>query len=177
MNIANKLTLIRMAMVPLFVILRYMNFPHSEIISGIIFILASLTDMLDGHYARKYNLITNFGKFADPLADKILAASAMICLIETGLIPAWSVIIIISREFAITGFRIIAASENITIAAGPLGKIKTMSQLIALSWLLFAPTLPPTPGLIIYYFSVVMTVVSGADYLIRNKQVLDLKNI
>ncbi|MDO5713479.1 MAG: CDP-diacylglycerol--glycerol-3-phosphate 3-phosphatidyltransferase [Tissierellia bacterium] len=177
MNIANKLTLLRMGMVPIFVLLRYLHLPFALPISGIVFIIASLTDMLDGHYARKHHLITNFGKFADPLADKILAASAMICLVDSGLIPAWSVIIIISREFAITGFRIIAASENINIAAGPLGKLKTITQLIGLSLLLFYPLISPGIGLFFYYFSVVMTVISGIDYIVRNKKVLDLENI
>ena len=177
MNIANKLTLLRIGMVLIFVILRYIPQPNGIPVSAIIFILASFTDMLDGYYARKYHLITNFGKFADPLADKILAASAMICLVDSGIIPAWTVIVIIAREFAITGFRIIAASENITIAAGPLGKSKTIAQLVGLSWLLFYPLIPPMIGLVFYYFSVVMTVISGVDYILRNKQVLDLKNI
>lgn len=177
MNIPNKLTILRMCMVPFFVVFRMMSFHGSVYLAAGIFILASLTDMLDGKYARKHNLVTNFGKFMDPLADKILAASAMICLVESGVIPAWTVIIIISREFAITGFRIIAASESITIAASPLGKIKTVTQLIGLSWLLFVPHIPAIPGLVIYGVSVFFTLLSGIDYILRNKQVLDLENI
>lgn len=132
MNTANKLTMLRILMVPAFVLFMYLNFENSRIVATVIFAIASFTDFLDGYIARKNNLVTNFGKFADPLADKILVAAALICLTELGDIPAWGVIIIIAREFAVTGFRIIAASENITIAASPLGKIKTVSQLVSL---------------------------------------------
>lgn len=177
MNIANKLTLIRILMVPIFVVFMYFNFENSRIIATFIFALASFTDYLDGHLARKNNLVTNFGKFADPLADKILVAAALICLTEIGDIPAWSVIIIIAREFAITGLRIIAASENITIAASPLGKIKTVTQFISLIMLLTNFTMLYKPAILIYYLAVLFTLISGTDYFIKNKKVLDLNNI
>lgn len=177
MNIANRLTILRFLLVPIFVILRMIPQSWAVLAAGIVFILASLTDMLDGHLARSRHLVTEFGKFADPLADKVLSSAAMIMLVASGQIPAWAVIVIIAREFAITGFRILAAAQQITIAAGPLGKIKTVMQLVSMTWLLFVPGLPPMPGLVAFYISVVLTVISGADYLWRNRQVLDLENL
>lgn len=177
MNLANKLTFLRILMVPIFVIFMYLNNPNSRIIATIIFTVASFTDYLDGHIARKNNLVTNFGKFADPLADKILVAAALICLTGLGDIPAWAVIIIISREFAVTGLRVIAASENITIAASKLGKFKTVSQLISMIILLTNITALYNLGLGIFYFAVFFTILSGVDYFIKNKSVLDLNNI
>lgn len=177
MNTANKLTMLRILMVPIFVLFMYLNIENSRIIATIIFAIASFTDFLDGYIARKNNLVTNFGKFADPLADKILVAAALICLTELGDIPAWGVIIIIAREFAVTGFRIIAASENITIAASPLGKIKTVSQLVSLIILLTNLTMIYKVGIVIFYIAILFTIISGVDYFIKNKKVLDLKNI
>ncbi|WP_277221688.1 CDP-diacylglycerol--glycerol-3-phosphate 3-phosphatidyltransferase [Peptoniphilus vaginalis] len=177
MNTPNKLTLMRTLMVPIFILCMYLDFNNSRLIATVIFAVASFTDFLDGHIARKYNLVTNFGKFADPLADKILVCSAMIMLLSTGEMPAWAVIIIIAREFTITGFRIIAASENITIAASPLGKFKTVTQLISNILLLTGLESLRGVGMIIFYLAVVFTIISGADYLIKNKKVLDLENI
>ncbi len=177
MNIANKLTFFRILLVPVFVLIMYLDFSYSNIWATIVFAVASFTDFLDGYLARRDNLVTNFGKFADPLADKILSTAALICLIEKGILPAWPIILIVSREFTITGFRIIAASENITIAASKLGKIKTASQLVSIVLILtgYEPLLKI--GIPIFYFSVVFTVISGVDYLVKNKGVLDLKNI
>lgn len=177
MNTPNKLTLMRTIMVPIFVLFMYLDFDNSRIIATAIFAIASFTDFLDGHIARRDNLVTNFGKFADPLADKILVCSAMIMLVSADEMPAWAVIIIIAREFTITGFRIIAVSENITIAASPLGKFKTVTQLISNIMLLSGINCLRGAGMAIFYLAVIFTVISGADYLIRNKQVLDLKNI
>lgn len=177
MNTPNKLTLMRTLMVPIFVLCMYLDFNNSRLIATALFSIASFTDFLDGHIARRDNLVTNFGKFADPLADKILVCSAMIMLVSTGEMPAWAVIIIIAREFTITGFRIIAASENITIAASPLGKFKTVTQLISNILLLTGLESLRGPGMIIFYLAVAFTVISGADYLIKNKKVLDLENI
>ncbi|MDO5041245.1 MAG: CDP-diacylglycerol--glycerol-3-phosphate 3-phosphatidyltransferase [Peptoniphilus sp.] len=177
MNIANKLTFMRILLVPVFVLLMYMNFEGARIVATAIFAFASFTDFLDGYLARKKHLVTNFGKFADPLADKILVCAAMITLTELGDIPAWGVIIIIAREFAVTGFRIIAASENITIAASKLGKIKTISQLISMILLLSNLTILYKYGLYMFYFAIFFTIVSGVDYFIKNKDVLDLENI
>ncbi|MDU6783027.1 MAG: CDP-diacylglycerol--glycerol-3-phosphate 3-phosphatidyltransferase [Peptoniphilus harei] len=177
MNTPNKLTLMRTLMVPIFVLCMYLDFNNSRIVATIIFAIASFTDFLDGYLARRDNLVTNFGKFADPLADKILVCSAMIMLVSSGEMPAWAVIIIIAREFTITGFRIIAASENITIAASPLGKFKTVTQLISNILLLTGLSNLRPIGMGIFYLAVVFTVISGADYLIKNKKVLDLENI
>lgn len=177
MNTPNKLTLMRTLMVPIFVLCMYLDFNNSRIVATIIFAIASFTDFLDGYLARRDNLVTNFGKFADPLADKILVCSAMIMLVSSGEMPAWAVIIIIAREFTITGFRIIAASENITIAASPLGKFKTVTQLISNILLLTGIEKFRPIGMGIFYLAVVFTVISGADYLIKNKKVLDLENI
>lgn len=177
MNTPNKLTLMRTLMVPIFVLCMYMDFNNSRIVATIIFAIASFTDFLDGYLARRDNLVTNFGKFADPLADKILVCSAMIMLVSSGEMPALGVIIIIAREFTITGFRIIAASENITIAASPLGKFKTVTQLISNILLLTGIESLRPIGMGIFYLAVVFTVISGADYLIKNKKVLDLENI
>ncbi|WP_282924434.1 CDP-diacylglycerol--glycerol-3-phosphate 3-phosphatidyltransferase [Peptoniphilus genitalis] len=177
MNTPNKLTLMRTLMVPIFILCMYLDFNNSRLIATAIFAVASFTDFLDGHIARRDNLVTNFGKFADPLADKILVCSAMIMLVSTGEMPAWAVIIIIAREFTITGFRIIAASENITIAASPLGKFKTVTQLISNILLLTGLESLKCIGMIIFYLAVVFTIISGADYLIKNKKVLDLENI
>lgn len=177
MNTPNKLTLMRTLMVPIFVLCMYLDFNNSRIVATLIFAIASFTDFLDGYLARRDNLVTNFGKFADPLADKILVCSAMIMLVSTGEMPAWAVIIIIAREFTITGFRIIAASENITIAASPLGKFKTVTQLISNILLLTGLEKFRPVGMGIFYLAVVFTVISGADYLIKNKKVLDLENI
>ncbi|KXO17170.1 CDP-diacylglycerol--glycerol-3-phosphate 3-phosphatidyltransferase [Peptoniphilus sp. GNH] len=176
MNLPNKLTFMRILLVPIFVIFFYLGDSFS-IYSCAIFCLASFTDFLDGYLARKNNLVTNFGKFADPLADKILTNSALILLTSKGIIPAWAIIIIIAREFAVTGFRIIAASENITIAADKLGKIKTTCQMISIIALLTNLSYLYTPGLVMFYISVFFTIISGINYFHKNIEVLDLKNM
>jgi len=177
MNTPNKLTLLRTLMVPVFIVFMYMDFEGSRLIATAIFAIASFTDFLDGYLARRDNLVTNFGKFADPLADKILVCSAMIMLVSFNEMPAWAVIVIIAREFTITGFRIIAASEDITIAASPLGKFKTVTQLVSNILLLTGIEAFKPAGMIIFYIAVLFTAISGIDYLVKNKQVLDLKNI
>ena len=134
MNLPNKLTTLRVFMIPFFVFfLLYQGGENTtfRMISLVLFIVASLTDLLDGKIARKYNLVTNFGKFMDPLADKLLVCSALICLIELGQLPAWMVIIIISREFIISGFRLVASDNGVVIAASYWGKFKTTFQMVA----------------------------------------------
>jgi CDP-diacylglycerol--glycerol-3-phosphate 3-phosphatidyltransferase len=181
MNLANKITLFRVILVPVFMFVLYSDLQHSTYIAAIIFIFASLTDTLDGYIARSRNLVTNFGKFVDPLADKILVSAALISLVGLGKIPAWIVVTIIAREFTITGFRIIAASEGVTIAASSLGKFKTISQLIAISLLLLdnfpfnALNIPM--DMIMLYISLFFTVVSGIDYILKNKDTLKLDDI
>lgn len=177
MNIANKLTILRLLLVPVFVILMILDTNWSTIVGAIVFTAAALTDFLDGHLARKYHLVTTFGKFLDPLADKILTISAFILLVERAVVPAWGVIIIVARELAITGFRIIAASEDITIAASSFGKIKTITQLASLIALLFSPPIPEILGVVLFYIAVILTVASGIDYFVKNKTVLDLSNM
>jgi CDP-diacylglycerol--glycerol-3-phosphate 3-phosphatidyltransferase len=176
MNLPNKLTIARMAMVPLFMIALLMNTPASRILATVIFALASLTDMLDGQIARKYNMVTNFGKLMDPLADKVLTAAAMICLVELGDLAAWIAVVIIFREYLITGLRSVAASENIVVAANIWGKVKTVCQMIALMRLMVKPQVVALCGidlvLWIMYVAVALTIYSGLDYVLKlNKQI------
>lgn len=181
MNLANRITVFRVFLVPVFMVVLYSNLRYSTYIAAIIFIFAALTDTLDGYIARSRNLVTNFGKFVDPLADKILVSAALISLVELGRVPAWVVIVIIAREFTITGFRVIAASEGVTIAASPLGKFKTITQLIAIPLLLLnnfpfkAFNFPV--DIIMLYISLIFTILSGVDYLLKNKGTLKLKDI
>lgn len=181
MNLANKITLFRVLMVPVFVLVFYLESPGPTYFSAVIFIVASLTDTLDGYIARSRNLVTNFGKFVDPLADKVLTSAALILLVGSGKIPSWIVILIITREFAISGFRIIAASEGVTIAASPWGKMKTITQLIAIILLLLDNYPFNMTGIavdhIMLYLALVFTIVSGVDYIKRNIDTLDLKDI
>ena len=175
MNLPNKLTTARVIMIPFFLVFLMTNFfEGSNYVALAIFIIASLTDMLDGKIARKYNLVTNFGKFMDPLADKLLVCSAMIAFIELGLMPAWIVIIIIAREFIISGFRLIAAEKNVVIAAGMSGKIKTTVQMI-MCCLLIA-RLPfgcmRYVELVFIYAALILTLYSLIVYLVQNKDIL-----
>lgn len=172
MNIANKLTVLRIFLVPIFVISMIM-YPDNGTIPLIIFVLASLTDFLDGYLARKHNLVTTFGKFLDPVADKLLTLSAFIMLIEQSQIPAWGVCVIVSREIAITGFRVIAASSGTTIAASSFGKIKTITQIVSIILLL----LNFEYAIYVFYLAVIFTLLSGIEYFIKNKDALDLTNI
>lgn len=175
MNLPNKLTILRVIMIPFFLVaLLVEGVPAGKWVALAIFILASLTDMLDGKIARKYNLITNFGKFMDPLADKLLVSAALIALISLGKIPAWVVIVIISREFIISGFRLVASDNGVVIAASYWGKIKTVAQMVMVVLLLadFSGTVMDTLETVFVYLSLVLTVVSLVDYLIKNKDVL-----
>ena len=175
MNLPNKLTVLRISMIPFFVAALLYEGGASRnmrILADILFIAASLTDLLDGKIARKYNLVTNFGKFMDPLADKLLVCSALICLIELGQLPAWVVIIIISREFIISGFRLVAADNGIVIAASYWGKFKTVFQMTAVILLIFnIPSLALLTNIVLAV-AVVLTVVSLADYIVKNRKVL-----
>lgn len=177
MNLPNKLTVLRMFLVPIFIIFYYLGF---NLYSTLIFIFASITDFLDGYIARKNNLVTNFGKFMDPLADKILVISALILLLEKNIFPGWILIIVISREFIVSGLRLIAASNNVTIAAGNLGKLKTVSQMISIILLLLNNFPFGTNGLRIdlylLYFSTFLTIISGIEYVYKNRNILDLSN-
>ncbi len=172
MNLPNKLTMFRVILVPVVVVLLLMKFPGSDWCALVAFVVASLTDMLDGKIARKYNLVTNFGKFMDPLADKLLVCSSMICLIELGRIPSWVVVIIIAREFAISGFRLIASDNGVVIQANYWGKFKTVFQMIMV--ILMIVNIPQLQILtdIVMWISVALTVISLVVYVYQNIGVL-----
>ena len=176
MNLPNKLTLFRVVLIPFFVF--FLLAPYFEgygnYIAVAIFIVASITDFLDGKIARKYNLVTNFGKFMDPLADKLLVCSALICLIQLELIPAWVVIIIIAREFIISGFRLVASDNGVVIAASYWGKFKTTFQMLTVIVLILnIPNKVFTIlGAVLIYVSLALTVISLIDYIAKNKDVL-----
>lgn len=174
MNLPNKLTVLRVIMIPFFVVfmLTDLGGTYSNYIALVIFCVASLTDMLDGKIARKYNLVTNFGKFMDPLADKLLVCSALICMIELGQLPAWMVIIIISREFIISGFRLVASDNGVVIAASYWGKFKTTFQMIGVVLLILnIPALSMVTDIVIW-IAVALTVISLVDYIVKNAGVL-----
>ena len=180
MNLPNKLTIFRVILIPFFVVFLLLD-PSNHTyrsIADAIFIIASLTDMLDGKIARKYNLVTNFGKFMDPLADKLLVSAAMICLIATGQLAAWIVIVIISREFIISGFRLIASDNGIVIAASYWGKFKTVFQMLMIIVLIANIQMPffTVLGTILIYVALVLTIVSLIDYIVKNKDVLKEQN-
>lgn len=175
MNLPNKLTILRVLMIPFFVVFMLMEGganPTYRYIAAVIFIVASFTDMLDGKIARKYNLVTNFGKFMDPLADKLLVCSGLICFTALGQLPAWVVIIIISREFIISGFRLVASDSGIVIAASYWGKFKTVSQMVmSVLLILDIPALAVLTTVFIW-IAVILTVVSLVDYIAKNYRVL-----
>ena len=172
MNLPNKLTIARVIMIPLFLICLYLNIGCGKYIAVGIFILASLTDLLDGKIARKYNLVTNFGKFMDPLADKLLVCSALIALVDLNRIAAWIVIIIIAREFIISGFRLIASDNGVVIAASYWGKFKTTFQMIMICLMIANTEALSVLTTIVMWVALVLTVVSLVDYLMKNKDVL-----
>ena len=202
MNLPNLLTIIRMALVPVFVVFFYWGHGGAQVyivLAFVVFGAAAVTDAIDGHIARKYNLITNFGKLMDPLADKVLTTAAFIVFVDVGIIPAWMVIVMLAREFIITGLRGVAASEGVVIEASLSGKLKTVSQMVAICVILLAPAVRGGFGsvlivmgvheLFLYGFSmfltyagriliwvaVVLTVYSGVDYLYKGRKLLNLK--
>lgn len=174
MNLPNKLTILRVLMIPFFVVFMLWDITGAadKWIAALIFIVASLTDMLDGKIARKYNLVTNFGKFMDPLADKLLVGAAMICLVEMGKLPAWIVIIIISREFIISGFRLIASDNGIVIAASYWGKFKTVFQMVMIILMIADIAALNLVTQLVMWIALILTIVSLIDYLKKNWQVM-----
>ena len=174
MNLPNKLTILRMIMIVPFVV--FMLVPiggaAGKWIALALFVIASLTDLLDGKIARKYNLVTTFGKFMDPLADKLLVCSALICLVELGRIPAWIVIIIISREFIISGFRLVASDKGVVIAASWWGKFKTTFQMVMTVLMIADIAALSIVTQIVMWIALILTVVSLIDYLVKNKDVM-----
>lgn len=191
MNLANRITLARIVLVPiimLFLLVRFdwghitfaeVTLTYSEIIATLIFILAASTDGLDGYIARKRKIITNLGKFLDPLADKLLITAALISLVELGSVEAWMAIVIISREFAVTGLRLVAAAEGKVIAASGLGKLKTIIQIVAICAVMlnnFPFGIIGIPfDFIAMWIAVLITIFSGIDYFLKNKNVIQLK--
>ncbi len=178
MNTPNKLTIARMILVPFFVvfILAGWGGESNRYICLAIFVAASITDWLDGYLARKNNLVTNFGKFMDPLADKLLVCSSLICMIELDRLPAWIVIIIIAREFIISGFRLIAAENGVVIAANYWGKFKTVSQMIMIILLILDfGGIFETLETIFIWLSLALTVISLITYIVQNKKVISMQ--
>ncbi len=173
MNLPNKLTLFRVILVPVFVVLMLAGIPYGKYWALAVFIIASLTDWFDGYLARKNNLVTDFGKFMDPIADKLLVGSAVICLVSKGNLAAWMAIVIIGREFIISGFRLVAADKGTVIAASYWGKFKTVSEMLMVMLLIL-----DLPGIwsiltqIIVWIALILTVVSLIDYLRKNWSVM-----
>ncbi|KPC70234.1 CDP-diacylglycerol--glycerol-3-phosphate 3-phosphatidyltransferase [Laceyella sacchari] len=193
MNLANKITLARIFLVPvvmLFLLVRFnmgyvqvgsVTLTVSEIIATFIFILAAVTDGLDGYLARKNKMVTTLGKFLDPLADKLLITAALISLVEMQRLEAWIAIVIISREFAITGLRMIAVAEGVVIAASPLGKLKTITQIVAIVALMlnnvpFSSIAFPFSE-IVTWLAVIVTVISGLDYFYKNRKIVSMTHL
>ena len=171
MNTANKLTLLRVVMSPAFMVVLYWKFPLPLYAALAIFILASLTDLADGYIARRYNQTTDFGKFMDPLADKVLVIAAMLWFVEAGLMPAWALLIVVTREFAVSGLRLVAVDNGRVIAAAWSGKVKTASTMVCVCLMLL-----PIPGwlnTVCVALIVVTTVYSGVEYFVKNKDVLN----
>ena len=171
MNLANRLTLLRIFLIPVFMFFLLVRIPHGDFIAALIFIFASSTDGLDGYIARKRKQITNLGKLMDPLADKMLITAALITLVELGEVTAWVAVVILGREFFVTGLRGIAASEGIVVAASFLGKLKTVSQIVAVSLLLLNDYIEPIIGIELghwaLYVAVLFTLWSGYDYVMK----------
>ena len=173
MNLPNKLTMFRVILIPFFVVFLLVEITAvDKWIALAIFIMASLTDFLDGQIARKYNLVTNFGKFMDPLADKLLVCSALICLVALERIPAWMVIVIIAREFIISGFRLVASDNGVVIAASYWGKFKTTFQIVMICLMIADLEALQIITTIVTWVAVILTVVSLVDYLVKNKDVM-----
>lgn len=179
MNLPNKITTVRVFMIPLYLIFMLVaQIPYGRYIAGVIFTLAAITDALDGYIARKNNLVTNFGKFMDPLADKLLVCSALICFVDFHLIPSWIAIVIIAREFIVSGFRLIASDNGVVLAAGWWGKIKTVVQIVMSVMLTvnldfaFINVLE----VIAIYLALALTIISMLDYFIKNRKLIFSNN-
>ncbi len=175
MNLPNKLTLLRVCLIPFFVVFMLADIgAWQKWVALAIFVVASLTDALDGHIARSRNLITNFGKFMDPVADKLLVCSALICFVKMDYIPAWIVIIIVAREFIVSGFRLVASDQGIVLAAGIWGKLKTVCQMVMTIVLIMNidNAVFYVLGQILIYASLILTIISMVDYIWNNRQVL-----
>lgn len=178
MTTASKITVLRVLMVPVFMIVLLSDIPYANYIALAVFIIASVTDFVDGYIARHYNQITDFGKFMDPLADKLLVFAALLIFVQNGLVPAWAAMVILTREFAVTGLRLIAVGKDRVIAAGMSGKVKTFSSMVCICVMLTDVGLirlgPIDLNWICVAVMVVTTVWSGVEYFVKNYDVLDL---
>ena len=185
MNLANKITMTRIFMIPLFMITYLIDFPYHNLVACLIFALAALTDGVDGYVARNYKMVTDFGKFIDPLADKLLIATALICFVERGEFSGYMAVLIIAREFIVTGLRTVAMSKGVVIAASMTGKIKTCIQIVAVICVFLFGNKPVygdfniemfdrvfTPGYIAMFIATIYTIYSGIEYLAKNKELL-----
>ena len=170
MNLPNKLSITRMALIPVMVALMHHDTPVCRVLSALVFAAAAFTDFLDGHIARKHHIVTDFGKFIDPVADKLLVLSALIMLIQHGVMPAWVVVVILARELCVDGLRMVAVGRGRVIAAGKLGKIKTVSQIVLILWLMLShqPVLRHAVSFILTAWVLVITLWSGVDYFVKN---------
>lgn len=183
MNLPNKITVFRMFVAPVFLIFYLLNIPHNFLIAAIIFIIGSVTDAIDGNLARKRNLVTNFGKLLDPIADKMLVTACMLCFMKDGLCNIWLVMIMLSREFAVTSFRLVASSQGVVIPANVFGKIKTVMQMSFSSLILFVFDIVSNTGFdfpisivsnVLMLLTTIMSVVSGLIYIIKGAKLIDM---
>ena len=175
MTTANKLTLARVALIPVFLVILYLDFPYARCAAFGVFVVACLTDFVDGYIARHYNQVTDFGKFMDPLADKVLVMAALLWFVEAGRLPAWVLLVVIVREFAITALRLIAVERGRVIAAAWSGKVKTASTMVCICLMLLIAR--PALDLVCAAVILVTTVYSGAEYFVKNKDVVDWSNL
>lgn len=175
MNTANKLTLTRVLMIPLFLVVLYLEFPFNQYIALAVFVLASVTDFVDGYIARHYDQVTDFGKFMDPLADKLLVVAAMLWFVEAGRFPAWALLIVVAREFAVTGLRLIAVEAGRVIAAAWSGKIKTACTMVGICIMFLFPN--PVVDVVVMAVIVLTTLYSGVEYFVKNRDVIDWKHM
>ena len=175
MNLANKLTMLRVVMIPAFVIVLYADFEGCRYVALALFAIASFTDFLDGYIARSRNLVTDFGKFIDPLADKVLVMTAMLMFVSWGQMPAWVLAVVLARELAVSGLRMIAATEGKVIAAAWSGKVKTASTMVCIILMLLP--IPPVLNTVCWGIILVTTVYSGVEYFTKNKHVIDWSNL
>ena len=177
MNVPNMLSISRAVCIPAIVILLYTEDPTCRLIAGILFVLACLTDFLDGKIARKYNLVTDFGKFIDPVADKLLVLTTMMMLVHLRMMDTWVVIVLLCRELSVDGLRMVAVGQGKVIAAGPLGKWKTACQMVLITVMLILnlSLWESWPVTVLTFLAVLLTIVSGVDYFVRNRSVLSVK--
>ena len=171
MTTANKITIFRVVLIPVFLVLMYLRFPGHMYWAFGVFVLASLSDFVDGYIARHYNQVTDFGKFMDPLADKLLVVSAMLMFVEQHQMPAWALLLVVAREFAVTGLRLIAVEQSRVIAAARSGKIKTGCTMVGLGTILVFGQQYPVVNLVCYILIIVTTVYSGVEYFVANRDV------